>query len=62
MCRSLFFDKVASLRPETLLKRETLVQVFYCEFCRNYKNTLFTEYLHKTASEPLTNFAKKAAL
>ena len=28
MCRSVFLNKVADLRPETLLKKETLTQVF----------------------------------
>ena len=29
---SLFFNKAAALRPASLLKNETLVQVFSCEF------------------------------
>ena len=29
------------LRPATLLKKETLVQVFSCEFCEIFKNTFF---------------------
>ena len=28
LCQSLFFNKVAGLRPATLLKKETLAQVF----------------------------------
>ena len=31
--------------PPTSLKKETLAQVFSCEFCEIYKNTLFTEHL-----------------
>ena len=31
--------------PETLLKKETLVQVFSCEFCEISKNTFFTEHI-----------------
>ena len=31
------------------LKKETLAQVFSCEFCEIYKNTLFTEHLWTTA-------------
>ena len=27
--------------PATLLKKETLAQVFYCEFCEISKNTFF---------------------
>ena len=34
----LFFNKVTGLRPSTLLK-ETLAQVFSCEFCEISKNT-----------------------
>ena len=34
LCRSLFLDKVAGLRPATLLKKETLAQVFSCEFVK----------------------------
>ena len=39
LCQSL------CLRPATLLKK-----VFSCEFCENYKNTFFVEYLRVTAS------------
>ena len=31
-------------------KKETLVQVFSCEFCEIFKNTYFTEHLLKIAS------------
>ena len=39
--QSLFFNKVAGLRPKTcnFIKKETLAQVFYCEFCEIFKNT-----------------------
>ena len=37
-------------RPATLLKKQTLVQVFSCEFCEISKNTFFTEHLRMTAS------------
>ena len=33
LCQSLFFNKFAGVRSETLLKKETLAQVFSCEFC-----------------------------
>ena len=36
--------------PATLLKKETLAQVFSCEFYDISKNTLFTEHLWATAS------------
>ena len=38
LCQSLFCDKVAGLRPATLLK-ETLVQLFSCGFFEISKNT-----------------------
>ena len=37
LCQSLFFNKVAGLRPAS--KKETLAQVFSCEFCKISKNT-----------------------
>ena len=42
LCLSLLFNKVAALRPATLL---TKTQVFSCEFCKIFKNTLFVEHL-----------------
>ena len=33
------------LRPATLLKKETLAQVFSCEFCEIFKNTFITKHL-----------------
>ena len=47
---SLFY-KVAGLRPANLLKKETLVQVFSCEFCEIFQNTFFTGHLWTTAFE-----------
>ena len=49
MCQSLFLNKVAGLRPVTLLKK-TLAQVFFCEFCEIFKNTFFPKHLWATAS------------
>ena len=40
LCQSLFFNKVAGLRPATLLKN-TLAKVFSCEFCEISNNTFF---------------------
>ena len=31
------------------IQKETLAQLFSCEFCEISKNTLFTEYLRVTA-------------
>ena len=44
LCQGPLFNKVAGLRPATLLiNDETLAQVFSCEFCEMFKNTMFTE-------------------
>ena len=32
------------------IKKETLTQVFFCEFCEISKNTVFTEHLRMAAS------------
>ena len=45
LCYSLFINKIAGLRPATLLKRETLAEVFSCEFCEIFKNNIFMEQL-----------------
>ena len=51
LCQSLFFNKVADLRPATLLKKkQTLTQVLSCEFCEISKNTFSAEHLRTTAS------------
>ena len=43
LCQRLFFNKVAGLRPEAcnFIKKESLAQVFSCEFCEISKNTFF---------------------
>ena len=40
LCQSLFLNKVAGLRPATLLKKDLGTDVL-CEFCENFKNTFF---------------------
>ena len=47
------FNKVAGLRPHAcnFIKKETLTQVFSCEFCKISKNTFFTEHPWTTASK-----------
>ena len=49
LCQSLFFNKVAGLCK--FIKKETLAQVFSCEFSEISKSTFFTENLSTTASE-----------
>ena len=46
LCQGLIFNRV-------FIKKETLAQAFFCEFCEISKNTFFPEYLRKTASEHL---------
>ena len=46
LCQSLFFNKVPGF-----IKRETLAQVFSCQFCEISKNTFFREHLRVTASK-----------
>ena len=51
------FCKKSVLRPEAcnFIRKETLGQVFSCEFCEISKNTFSIEHLRATASEvPLT--------
>ena len=45
-----FFNKVTGVRPTTLLKKETLAQLFSCEFCQMFKNIFFTKHLWTAAS------------
>ena len=44
LCESLFFNKVAG-GSCNFIKKETLAQVFSCEFCEISKNTFFIEHL-----------------
>ena len=45
LSQGLFFNKVSGLRPATLLKKETLTQVFSFEFCEIFQST----YLYRTS-------------
>ena len=45
MCQSLFFNKVAGLRPATLLKRDSTGA--FCKFCNIFKNTYVIEHLRQ---------------
>ena len=44
------FLKTLRRQASNLIKKETLVQVFSCEFCEISGNNFFTEYLQTTAS------------
>ena len=59
LCQSLFFHKVAVLKPATLFKKETLAQVFSGEFWKIFKNFFFTECLSATVSVKLPFIQKQ---
>ena len=49
--QSLFFNKVAGLRPAPLLKKRLWHRcLFSCEFCGIFKNTFFKEHFRETDS------------
>ena len=51
LCQSLFFNKVGKPQACNFVKKETLAQVFSCEFCEISKNSFFAEHLWATASD-----------
>ena len=48
--RVIFLNEVAGLQACNFIKKETVAQVFSCEFCEIFKNAFFTEHLWTTAS------------
>ena len=61
MCQRLFFDRVAG-PPCNFIKKESLAQVFSCEFREIYKNSFFTEHFWETVSHNNIVLVKKLAL
>ena len=59
---SVFFNKVAGPRPATLFWKETLTQVFSCEFCKIFKNTFFHRTHLVVALECVINVSFVASL
>ena len=55
LCHSIFLNKVTGLRLATLLKKETLTQMFSCAFCEIFKNAFFYRTPLVAASEELMN-------
>ena len=53
LCHSLFFTKASGPRSSTLLKKETLAQVFSSEFRKHFKNTCSYRTPLLAASEQL---------
>ena len=60
LCQSPIFNKIAGFKPATLLKKETLAQVFPYEFCEIFKNTFFYRTLWVAA--PAFSWAAKNML
>ena len=50
-CDSLFFNK-------KIIKKDTLAQVFSCEFCKIFKNNFLKEYMRITSSGSSNNALK----
>ena len=48
--------QIIGLRPATLLRKKTLVQVFSCEFCEIFKKTFYNKTPLVAASGVLINF------
>ena len=49
MLESFFLNEATG--PATIFKKETLVQVFTCEYCETFKNTFFYRAPPVAASE-----------
>ena len=63
MLASLFFNKVAGLRPMNFTKKDTLAQVLSCELWEFFKNTYFCGTSLVAASKVgLTGYHKKSML
>ena len=46
-----------SCRPQAFIKKETLAQVFSCQFCEIFKNTSVAERLWTTASDYVADYS-----
>ena len=53
LCWSLSFNRVAVLKPVTLLKKRLQHRCFPVNFAKFFNNIFFTEHLRATASEYL---------
>ena len=47
---SVFFFIKSQVSACKFIKKETLIQVFFSEFCKSFKSNFFTEHLRMTAS------------
>ena len=57
--QGLFFNKVVGLRPANFIKKETLAQLFSCDFCEIFKSTFLTVHIWTTASAFLKNWIRE---
>ena len=60
LCQSLFFSKVAGLRPATLLKKRPWHRCFPVNFAKSLRTPFFTEHLRRTASIKKTFISESA--
>ena len=54
LCQSLFFNKVAGLRPATVLKKRLWRRSFLVNFAKFLRTSFFTEHLTIASGQPLT--------
>ena len=54
--QNLFFNKVAGLRPASLLKKRLFHRCFHVNFAKTFKNIFFTKHLRTTASDGFLNW------
>ena len=48
--KKMFLEISQNAQACNFMKKESLAQVFFCEFCKISKNTFFTEHVWTTAS------------
>ena len=59
LCQSLFFNKVAGLRPATLLEKRLWHWCFHVNFAKSLRTPFFTENLWETASYAIIILLKR---
>ena len=61
LCQSLFFNKIAGLRPATLSKKKLWHRCFPVNFVEFLRTPFFTEHLRMTASVVSYIFTKRTS-
>ena len=59
LCQSLFFNKVANLRPVTLLKKRLWHSCFPVDFAKFLRTSFFTEHLQWLLLKFISNHSKE---